>query len=338
MRALPGASCSSGQPRTPPACAPWRRLSAEAGAERPRPGEHPHGDLLTGRSRLPRWATRGGPRRAGDQTHRPALVAEVAELPRPSARRHGDDMSGRDALGFIACGATAVAVGAAKFSGGQARDVLDDSARPARARARRRGRAAARRRPRARPARQKGSKSLLSRRPRRRPPPSGAANPGASPTSAESSRHRPGTVLASARTPAPRQPGAEEAAPLKGRETKGGRRQRRRERRHHRAPPDRRVLAAPMARPVRRVESARSSAAPISREHGGRPVRASAFRAARLLRGLSTFSAVFVISGPSGAGKGTVVGLLFGSRVSTTSPWAVSATTRLPRPGEAGWS
>jgi dihydroorotate dehydrogenase (NAD+) catalytic subunit len=56
------------------------------------------------------------------------LVAEVAEaLPGVSLVGMGGVMSGRDALEFIACGATMVAVGAANFTGLEApRRILDE--------------------------------------------------------------------------------------------------------------------------------------------------------------------------------------------------------------------
>jgi len=56
------------------------------------------------------------------------MVAEVAEaLPKVPLVGMGGVMSGRDALEFIACGATAVAVGAANFTGLEApRRILDE--------------------------------------------------------------------------------------------------------------------------------------------------------------------------------------------------------------------
>ena len=62
-----------------------------------------------------------------------------------------------------------------------------------------------------------------------------------------------------------------------------------------------------------------------------RSVRPSARRAAGLLRGL-TIPSVFVVSGPSGAGKGTVIGLVRQALPDVVT--SVSATTRPPRPGE----
>ena len=56
------------------------------------------------------------------------MVADVAEsLPGVPLVGMGGVMSGRDALEFIACGATAVAVGAANFTGVEApRRILDE--------------------------------------------------------------------------------------------------------------------------------------------------------------------------------------------------------------------
>ncbi|HMK93304.1 MAG TPA: guanylate kinase [Thermoleophilia bacterium] len=62
-----------------------------------------------------------------------------------------------------------------------------------------------------------------------------------------------------------------------------------------------------------------------------RSLGAPAARVARHLRGL-TIPAVFVISGPSGAGKGTVIALVRQRLLHVVT--SVSATTRAPRPGE----
>jgi len=66
-------------------------------------------------------------------------------------------------------------------------------------------------------------------------------------------------------------------------------------------------------------------------EDGGRPLRAAAHRAGRAAAPLSG-PRVFVVTGPSGAGKGTLIKALLDRR--SDLALAVSATTRPRRPGE----
>jgi guanylate kinase len=68
-------------------------------------------------------------------------------------------------------------------------------------------------------------------------------------------------------------------------------------------------------------------------EDGGRTVRPSARRAGRTAPPLSDGPKLFVITGPSGAGKGTLIKGLLERR--SDLELAVSATTRARRPGEA---
>jgi guanylate kinase len=68
-------------------------------------------------------------------------------------------------------------------------------------------------------------------------------------------------------------------------------------------------------------------------EDGGRTVRPSARRAGRTAPPLSDGPKLFVITGPSGAGKGTLIKALLERR--SDLELAVSATTRARRPGEA---
>jgi guanylate kinase len=68
-------------------------------------------------------------------------------------------------------------------------------------------------------------------------------------------------------------------------------------------------------------------------EDGRRTVRPSASRAGRAAPPLSDGPKVFVITGPSGAGKGTLIKALLERR--SDLELAVSATTRARRPGEA---
>ena len=87
-----------------------------------------------------------------------------------------------------------------------------------------------------------------------------------------------------------------------------------------------------------RVKATRFSTVPhLAVEDGRRSLRAPARRARRAARvaraGASRSAILFVISGPSGAGKGTLIrGLL--ERDPIASPVAVSATTRRRRQGE----
>jgi guanylate kinase len=68
-------------------------------------------------------------------------------------------------------------------------------------------------------------------------------------------------------------------------------------------------------------------------EDGRRTVRPSASRAGRAAPPLSDGPKLFVITGPSGAGKGTLIKALLERR--SDLELAVSATTRARRPGEA---
>jgi guanylate kinase len=67
-------------------------------------------------------------------------------------------------------------------------------------------------------------------------------------------------------------------------------------------------------------------------QDGGGSLGAATHRAPGVLRGLA-IPTVFVISGPSGAGKGTIIGRLLDHDHGLAR--SVSATTRPPRPGEA---
>ena len=68
-------------------------------------------------------------------------------------------------------------------------------------------------------------------------------------------------------------------------------------------------------------------------EDGRRAVRPTARRAGRALAALSDATKLFVVTGPSGAGKGTLIQALLERR--SDLELAVSATTRGRRPGEA---